>query len=218
MTQCKAIQQSDEMFCAACGLRWDVNDMFPPECRPAPKRMVIGITGPAGAGKSTLAAYMSIAYGFERLDMALPLKMMLWELIEHYGPGDADRWVFGDKKDSPCPVLGHQSPRYAMQTLGTEWGRDCISTDLWVNTARNQIAATTSNVVIENIRFDNEAALCDRIIRITDRGGIEGEHSSENGVRRWDVSYSNVGTVCDMHAWFDYVAPLLEVRANTSRP
>lgn len=26
---CEAIQYSDEMFCARCGLRWDVNDETP---------------------------------------------------------------------------------------------------------------------------------------------------------------------------------------------
>lgn len=30
---CGAVQQSDEMSCAACGLRWDVNDPDPPGCR-----------------------------------------------------------------------------------------------------------------------------------------------------------------------------------------
>ena len=30
---CRAIQYSDEMHCASCGLRWDVNDPEPPECR-----------------------------------------------------------------------------------------------------------------------------------------------------------------------------------------
>ncbi|UUV43240.1 hypothetical protein RCCWILLIS_68 [Rhodobacter phage RcCWillis] len=29
---CRAIQYSDEMHCAQCGLRWDVNDAEPPEC------------------------------------------------------------------------------------------------------------------------------------------------------------------------------------------
>lgn len=29
---CKAIQQSDEMFCAQCNLRWDMNDPEPPLC------------------------------------------------------------------------------------------------------------------------------------------------------------------------------------------
>lgn len=29
---CKAQQQNDEMFCAACNLRWDMNDTDPPYC------------------------------------------------------------------------------------------------------------------------------------------------------------------------------------------
>lgn len=32
---CKAIQQSDEMYCARCDLRWDTNDSDPPKCKPA---------------------------------------------------------------------------------------------------------------------------------------------------------------------------------------
>ena len=30
---CAAVQQSDEMYCAPCGLRWDVNDPQPPACQ-----------------------------------------------------------------------------------------------------------------------------------------------------------------------------------------
>ena len=33
MQSCSAIQQSDEMYCAPCNLRWDVNDGDPPPCR-----------------------------------------------------------------------------------------------------------------------------------------------------------------------------------------
>lgn len=29
---CKATQQSDEMFCAHCNIRWDMNDPDPPPC------------------------------------------------------------------------------------------------------------------------------------------------------------------------------------------
>ena len=32
----KAIQQSDQMFCAWCGKAWDVNDPNPPECSDKP--------------------------------------------------------------------------------------------------------------------------------------------------------------------------------------
>lgn len=46
---CRAIQQSDEMHCATCRLRWDMNDPEPPQClrqaasppvQPAPDRYV----------------------------------------------------------------------------------------------------------------------------------------------------------------------------------
>ena len=32
MSECKAIQYSDQMCCGRCGLAWDVNDPEPPEC------------------------------------------------------------------------------------------------------------------------------------------------------------------------------------------
>lgn len=31
--QCRATQQADEMFCARCGLRWDLHDEDRPLCR-----------------------------------------------------------------------------------------------------------------------------------------------------------------------------------------
>lgn len=33
IVDCHAVQQSDEMCCAPCNLRWDINDSNPPECR-----------------------------------------------------------------------------------------------------------------------------------------------------------------------------------------
>jgi len=33
-TTCHAVQQSDEMFCARCDLRWDVSEPKPTQCRP----------------------------------------------------------------------------------------------------------------------------------------------------------------------------------------
>lgn len=39
-SDCTAIQQSDEMYCARCALRWDVNDPAPPECRPVKPEIV----------------------------------------------------------------------------------------------------------------------------------------------------------------------------------
>lgn len=36
MKACEAVQYSDQMQCARCGLAWDTNDQDPPECRPRP--------------------------------------------------------------------------------------------------------------------------------------------------------------------------------------
>lgn len=32
VAHCEARQHSDQMFCGACGLAWDVNDLAPPQC------------------------------------------------------------------------------------------------------------------------------------------------------------------------------------------
>lgn len=46
-TGCEAVQYSDQMQCARCGLSWDTNDQDPPECAPAVPRVVLtGRKGP----------------------------------------------------------------------------------------------------------------------------------------------------------------------------
>ena len=32
--ECTAFQQSDQMYCERCNLRWDMNDDDPPKCEP----------------------------------------------------------------------------------------------------------------------------------------------------------------------------------------
>jgi hypothetical protein len=41
----------------------------------------------------------------------------------------------GDLKEVPVDCLDGQTPRRAMQLLGTEWGRT-LSADLWINAWR----------------------------------------------------------------------------------
>jgi len=46
-TGCEAVQHSDQMHCARCGIQYDVNDQDPPECfgdytngpKPAPRNL-----------------------------------------------------------------------------------------------------------------------------------------------------------------------------------
>ena len=50
--------------------------------------------------------------------------------------------------------------RHIMQTLGTEWGRNCINPDLWVMLAENKWRKAKqdgiSTVIIPDVRFPNE--------------------------------------------------------------
>lgn len=143
--------------------------------------MIIGLTGYAGSGKSTVAKHLVAAHGFTLVKFAGPLKAMLRAL------GLGDRELEGDLKEKPHPLLGGCPPRYAMQTLGTEWGRTLIHTDLWVNAAMEMVADVLDHggrVVMDDCRMPNEAqAIIDRggfIARVTRPGfGPVNGHSSE---------------------------------------
>lgn len=194
---CKAIQQSDEMFCATCGLRWDVNDSEPPACATI---TLTGLTGAAGSGKSTVAGFLHEFEGWSIVKFAAALKNGLGHMLRTVGMSESDinDAIEGDMKEAPLDALGGHTPRYAMQTLGTEWGRNHMGQDFWVNMVRARIgnAPAGSKIVIDDVRFENEAALIrelgGKVIMITGRGGIVGEHVSENGVVP-DVTIKNDG-------------------------
>jgi hypothetical protein len=124
---------------------------------------VIGIKGIAGAGKSTIALYLTDRYGYVRSRFAGSLKAMLTAHLRECGIDDAEieRMVDGDLKEVTSAHLGGKSPRYAMQTLGTEWGRQLISPTLWTDTVTSRLDAISANdngrSVLDDCRFANES-------------------------------------------------------------
>ena len=91
--------------------------------------------------------------------MAGPLKDMLRAI------GLSQDQVDGSLKSKACHLLCGKTPRYAMQTIGTEWGRDLIGNDIWVHVMADRIAEYAESkvgdalVVIDDVRFPNEVAL-----------------------------------------------------------
>jgi hypothetical protein len=165
---------------------------------------VVALTGVAGSGKSTLAAYLIERHGYVRVKFAGPLKSMCRAL------GLSDDHIEGPLKELPTPILQGRTPRYAMQTLGTEWGRSMsqdLWTGLWQRTA-NDVLDNGGRVVCDDCRFDNEAdtvrALGGVVIQLQGRGGIVGSHASEAGVDA-DVVLRNVGSIADLQARADEV-------------
>lgn len=110
---------------------------------------IIGICGYKGSGKST-AAEALIEIGYTRVKFADTLKNMLRCL------GLTDEHLEGELKEVDCPLIGGMTPRYAMQTLGTEWGRNLISNRLWVLDWARRTGAVLGPVVTDDLRFPNE--------------------------------------------------------------
>lgn len=116
---------------------------------------VIGLSGPAGSGKTTAAQAILKTPGYVRLPLAGPIKHML-----RAGLGLTDRQTDGDLKEVPIPRLGGLTPRRLLQTLGTEWGRsldDQFWIKLWLQQARDEVWNGARGIVVDDVRFLNEA-------------------------------------------------------------
>jgi len=152
---------------------------FPPQAANDNLPRLIALTGLAGSGKSTAADYLIASHGYVRVRFAGPLKAMIAAI------GLDERHIEGALKETPIEELCDNTPRYAMQTLGTEWGRKCMGEDFWVNLWRDN-ASRHTRVVVDDCRFPNEAravkAMGGVIWEITGRGGIAGGHESERGI------------------------------------
>jgi Cdc6-like AAA superfamily ATPase len=123
---------------------------------------IIALTGKAGSGKTTAAKYIVEKYEYKRLRFADKLKQMMYVL------GLSHEEVDGHLKHEPCKFLGGKTPRHAMQTLGTEWGRELITPDLWVHALDRELqkyiwVEAEEKFVIDDLRFVNEAAYLDTL-------------------------------------------------------
>lgn len=163
--------------------------------------MIIGITGPAGAGKDTVADYLVQAHDFRKLSWASPLKAML---AAAGLPEPANR----DDKEKQIPGFDF-SWRQAAQRLGTEWGRG-LDADIWIKMV-GQILREQPHVewVISDCRFENETALIrslgGQILHLEGRSvdlGAAAGHASEAGLTQLpeDWLLYNNGTISEMYS------------------
>lgn len=114
---------------------------------------IIGLLGPAGAGKSSVAEFLEQEYGVERYSLAAPLKEIARRTLDF-----TEAQVYGTQaeKEAVDPRYGF-SPRWFLQRLGTEGIRHVLSADVWVKLCLDRIKAGTPAVaVIEDVRFINE--------------------------------------------------------------
>lgn len=153
---------------------------------------IIGIAGPAGAGKDTARAVLAESFNVTGMAFADPMRAMLGTLLDECHIGE--EWMTArELKEQPLPGLGF-SYREAAQLLGTEWGRALTpGGDLWLRVAALRVLDVLDVrghdhvFCFSDVRFDNEAQW------IKDHGGVVWRiertglqsvraHASENGV------------------------------------
>lgn len=164
-------------------------------------KRIVGITGKAGSGKDTAADYLVENHNFVKVSFAAPLKEGLRAMFNW----DKTLLLDRDWKERLLPDIG-KSPRELMQTIGTEWGRELVHKDLWLMLAKQRIEASEKDVVISDLRFDNEAdlirSLGGSVIHLSRPQTTEvAEHISERRVTivEGDLAVLNDGTTTDLY-------------------
>ena len=117
--------------------------------------IVIGLMGPAGAGKSSVAQHLEQKYGAVRYSFAGPLKEMVGRALEF---SHEQMWGTQAQKEAVDPRYGH-SPRWFLQRIGTEGCRKTFGESFWTEQLISKIKRDRPDLaVIEDARFVNEAA------------------------------------------------------------
>jgi hypothetical protein len=176
---------------------------------------LIGLAGRAGTGKDSIAAGLADRHNALRYAFALPLKAGLQAMLGLDPEDLEDR----ERKEQVIEWLG-ASPRYLMQTLGTQWGRELVAPDLWVRLARRVIEEARTSpefgyspaLVISDVRFPDEAALIRELggwvvhVRRLDAPPVV-EHVSETALPfvAGDLVLDNNGTLHELDAMVDSV-------------
>ncbi|MBJ3776414.1 P-loop NTPase family protein [Acuticoccus mangrovi] len=180
----------------------------PPAAPAATMPAAVGLAGPGGVGKSTTARALAASMPFVVVPISTPIKAMMQALYEAFGVDGETirRKLDGDLKRVPCAVLGGRTPTYAMQTLGTEWGRNLIATDLWVRWWRREAADCVAAGLVpvnDSVRFAEEAdavhELGGVVVGLAGRGDLAADHASEHGVPA-DATVTVAGAPADVAA------------------
>ena len=200
------------------------------------KPILIGLLGQAGSGKDTVADLFcreaepssSIV---QKIALADPLKRFCAEVFDWpqeilYGPSE-----LRNKEDPRYKRNSEEGPpyltaRWALQRLGTEWGRDMYP-DIWIDTGIRTWRKSTADVcIITDVRFVNEAAkiyqeggLVWRITRPTLTKAAFAQHASEQEMlspamdRYVTYEINNCGTIEDLRDDINELAiPMLFAR------
>ncbi|MGA0406450.1 MAG: hypothetical protein ACO3PR_00045 [Limisphaerales bacterium] len=115
-----------------------------------PDKTIIVAIGPPLGGKSTFCQNLPGRFVVE--SFASPLYEMLGTVIGKNKVRELRRM---NEKGNPCEELCGETLRRALQTLGTEWGRELMGEDIWLDHLLRR-SADFSKIAVDDMRFPNE--------------------------------------------------------------
>ena len=149
------------------------------------KQLIIGLSGYPQVGKTTCALHLSNKLGYYPLSFATNLKNSVDVMFPHL----LEKKIASGKselpKDEIDPVT-HITYRQILQIVGTQVARQ-IHEDVWVMALQNRINAIFEDdedaiIVIDDVRFPNEAKIVDYLVSIDRDGVCYNEHESNKHV------------------------------------
>ena len=122
--------------------------------------MIVGFLGFIGSGKGTAGDILK-EIGFVKQSFAGPVKdtaSVMFGWPRHLLEGDTEESRKFREEYDPfwSKKFGYQfTPRMALQTIGTEVGRDLFDANIWISRLEKNIEEN-KNYVITDVRFKNE--------------------------------------------------------------
>lgn len=160
-------------------------------------------------GKTSAAVLVQeLGHNWALRSFATPIKRMVMGLLGGTGTHSAYAYemVYGPSKDKPIPTLYGLTSRDLQRSLGTGWGRNMVSKQIWVDAMRSQMLTDIyrdgSNVVIDDLRFPEEYKLLEQFgttfVRIHREGITVGKDPATDGLLdgyAFDEVIGNTGTI-----------------------
>jgi hypothetical protein len=115
---------------------------------------IVGFSGYKRSGKGTCAEALK---GMRYVDVPFAggLKAMLTAWLEYNDVEDPSLYTDDWYKDHRSRYFNNKEFRYAMQTLGTEWGRNFMGKNFWIDGWKRKIK-NLDRVAVSDVRFPDE--------------------------------------------------------------
>jgi len=185
--------------------------------------MIIGIVGSMGAGKDTIADYLTTIHNFRRESFASSLKDSVsaifgWDrtLLDGRTKTARDWREQPDNWWATRLSIPQLTPRWVLQNFATDLCRNHFHQDIWIASLEHRLSKSEDNIVITDCRFPNEfdsiKRMGGKIIRVS-RGPAPAWHSHVSAALSGDSTSKSILNQYGVHesewAWYGLVCDVI---------